>query len=74
MPTGIRQAVRRTVSVLALGVVVQHQHREARAVARAGPLQHLAIAVGVAERGVRPLADEQVDADRLAGLVVDMVR
>ena len=68
---GVRQAVRGAVGVLALGVVVEHQHHQPRAVAGAGPLEHLAVAVGVAERGVGPLADEQVDADRLAGLVVD---
>jgi hypothetical protein len=36
-------------------------------------LQHLQIAVGIAERGDRSPADVLVDADRLAGLVVDEV-
>ena len=38
-----------------------------------GPFQHLQVAVGVAEREDRAAADELVDADRLAGLVVDEV-
>ena len=42
-----------------------------RAPSPAGPLQHLAVAVGVAERRERPLADEQVDPDGLAGPVVE---
>ena len=67
----VRQAVGGAVGELALGVVVQHQEAEARAVAGGGPFQHLAVAVGVAEGDLRPLADEEVDADRLAGAVVD---
>ena len=44
---------------------------EARSVAGRGPLQHLLVAVGVAEREDGPAADEAVDAHRLAGTVVD---
>src|SRR5271155_3041398 len=40
-------------------------------VACLGPLQHLLIAGRIAERGVRPLADEQVDPDGLTRVVVD---
>ena len=40
------------VGVLALGIVVQDQHHEPRAVAGRGPFQHLAVAGRVAERGV----------------------
>ena len=35
--------------------------------------QHLQVAVGVTERGDWPAANEPVDADRLAGVVVDEV-
>ena len=44
---------------------------EARPGARRGPLQHLQVAVGVAEGDDRAAADEPVDADGLAGAVVD---
>src|SRR5262249_38311335 len=46
---------------------------EARALAGGGPLEHLLVAVGVAEGQQRPPADELLDADRLAGAVVDEV-
>ena len=59
------------VGPFALGIGVVHDQTEARPVARGGPLQHLQIAVGVAERHDRAAADEPVDADRLAGAVVD---
>ena len=36
-----------------------------------GVFEHLEVTVGVAETGDRPPADEPVDADGLAGLVVD---
>src|SRR5512132_1889835 len=58
-------------AVLALRIVVQHQHYQPRAVAGLRPLQHLAIAAGVAERRLRPLADGQIDALGLAGVIVD---
>src|SRR6185295_5157615 len=59
------------VGELTLGVVVVHDEREALAGAVGGDLQHLQIAVGVAECGNRPAADLAVDADRLARAVVD---
>ena len=61
------------VSIFALGVGVMDDQAEARAPAHRRPLQHLEIAVGVAERRNRAAADVLVDADRLAGLVVDEV-
>ena len=61
------------VGVFAFGVGVMDDQAEARAAAHRGPLQHFEIAVGVAERGDRAAADVLVDADRLAGLVVDEV-
>src|SRR5262245_26071511 len=66
----VGQALRRPVGVFAGGVVVQHQHLEPRAGAGAAPFQHLAVAGRVAERRDRPTADHQVNAFRLAGLVV----
>ena len=54
-----------------IGVV--DEPAEARAGAGRRPLQHLQVAVGVAEGEDRPAADEAVDADRLAGPVVDEV-
>src|SRR4030095_11504913 len=52
-------------------VGVADQPHESGTVA-GGPLQHLLVAVGVAEREDRPAPDEAMDADRLSGLVVDM--
>jgi len=48
-----------------------HEAREARTAAGRGPLQHRKIAVGIAEREDRPPSDKAVDADRLAGAVID---
>ena len=67
---GVGQPARRAVGIFALRVVVQHQHHQPRAVAGAGIFQHLAVAVGVAERRVRAPADHQMNALGLAGLVV----
>ena len=38
--------------------------------AGSGPLQHLHVAVGVAERGNGPAVDVHLNANKLAGLVV----
>ena len=59
------------VGVFALGIGVMDDAGEARAGPCRRPLQHLQIAVGIAEREDRPPADEAVDADRLARPVVD---
>src|SRR5215468_1732738 len=59
------------VGVLAGVIGVVHDAGEAGALPRRGPLQHLPVAVGVAEGEDRPPADEAVDADRLARAVVD---
>ena len=62
------------VGVFALGVgVMDDQRRSAGRRPQRRPLQHFEIAVGVAERGDRAAADVLVDADGLAGLVVDEV-
>src|SRR5690606_30443774 len=61
------------VGELALGVVVVHDQPQASAIGARGPLQHLQIAVGVAEGRDRPAADELVDRDRLAGAVVEKI-
>src|SRR5262245_80204 len=58
------------VGVLARRIVVMHEQREAPPGARGGELQHLEVAVGVAECGQRPTADDLLDVDRLAFLVV----
>src|SRR6266550_662177 len=61
------------VGKLAHRVIVMHEHHQARAVASLRPLQHLLIAVRVAERGDGTAADVRVDTDWFAGLVVDEV-
>jgi hypothetical protein len=49
---------------------VVHEPHEARAAAGSRPLQHLLVAVRVAEGEHRPPPDEAVDDDGLAGSVV----
>ena len=58
------------IGVFAVGVVVKHEHFQPQAIACAGVFQHLAVAGRVAERGDRPAADHEVNALRLAGIVV----
>src|SRR5262245_63116272 len=50
-----------------------HDEREALPRPRRGVLEHLQVAVGIAEGGERPAADDLLDVDRLAFLVVDEV-
>ena len=38
---GVRQPVGRTIGVLALGIVVKHQHHQPRAAACAGPREEI---------------------------------
>ena len=59
------------VGPLALGVGVVDDGHEAGAAARGRVLQHLQVAIGVAEGEDRAAADEAVDADWLSGPVVD---
>jgi hypothetical protein len=59
------------VGVFTLGVGVMHKACKAGARAGHRPLQHLQVAVGVAESEDRAAADEAIDADRLARAVVD---
>ena len=54
------------IGPLAVGIGVMDEQAEARALAGGRPLQHLQVAVGVAERGDRAAADVLVDADGLA--------
>ena len=61
------------VGIFALGIGVMHKKAKARRRPPRRPLQHLEIAVGIAEGGDRTAADMLVDADRLAGPVVDEV-
>src|SRR5262249_59692984 len=51
---GVGQPARRTVGVLALRIVVEHEHREPYAVAGSRVLEHLPIADRVAERRIGP--------------------
>ena len=61
------------VGVFAFGVGVVDDQPEAHAAGHRGPLQHFEVAVGIAEGRDRAAADMFIDADRLAGLVVDEV-
>ena len=82
-PAALRRLVERAreradVRVAVVGLLARRRRcggRSCRAAARARrrPLEHLEVAVGVAERRDRPAADLLLDADRLAGLVVDEV-
>ena len=54
------------------GVGVVHQPHQARARACGSPLEHLQVAVGVAEGEDRPAANHAVDAHRLVGAVIVM--
>src|SRR4030095_10968143 len=51
---GVGRPLGRSVAILARRIVVQHEHREPRAIARLRILQHLLIAGRVAERRARP--------------------
>src|SRR5439155_10933213 len=66
----VGQPLSRTVRILSLCIVVQHEHRQTRTVARLGVFEHLLVAGRVAERREGPTADHQVDSLRLAGIVV----
>src|SRR6056297_4157794 len=71
-PSG--QTADRAVTVvgpLALGIAVVNDHSKARPGASHRVLEHLEVSVGVPRRKDRSLADMGVDANRLAGLVVD---
>src|SRR3954447_17414586 len=59
------------VGKFTLGVGVVHDPHETRTPPRLRPLQHLKIAVGVAEGEDWTAADEAVDADWFTGAVVD---
>src|SRR5262245_42322476 len=67
------QLVGAIVCVLARRIVVMNEEREAWTTAVPRPLQHLQVAIGVAERGNRPTADPALNADRLAFFVVDEI-
>src|SRR5260221_2715716 len=61
------------VGPFAAGVVVVNVEAETRALAGGGPLQHLQVAVRIAERRDGPAADEFLDAEGFALLVVDEI-
>src|SRR4051794_11756534 len=59
------------VGPLTLGIGVMDEPHEPRPTSCGSPLQHLLITVRIAESEDRAPTDEPVDADRLAGAVVD---
>ena len=59
------------VGILTCGIGVVHEEHEAGSGAGGCPLEHLLVAVGVAEGGDRTFANVIVDADGFAGAVVD---
>src|SRR5262245_22057517 len=69
-PSDLRVTV---VGPLALGVGVMNEDAKPWSARARRPLEHLEIAVGVAKCDRWPAADDLIDADRLAGLVVDEV-
>ena len=62
------QSLSGTVRILSLCIVVQHEHRDPRAVARFGVFEHLLVAARIAERGERPAPNHQMDAFGLPGV------
>ena len=67
---GVGQSLSGTVRILSLCIVVQHEHRDPRAVARFGVFEHLLFAGRIAERGERPAPNHQMDAFEPPGVVV----
>src|SRR5271166_2518961 len=67
---GVGKALRGTVGIFALRVVMQHEHRKPRAVAALRVFEHLLVAGRIAEGCARTAADHQMDAFRLARVVV----
>ena len=59
------------ISPFALGIGVVDERHEAGPAARRRPLEHLVVAVGVAEGGDGAPPDLRMDADGLPGLVVN---
>ena len=66
----LRRAI---VGVLAFRVGVVHDEPKTRAVTGRRPLKHLQVAIGVAEGHDRTPADDLLDGNGLAFLVVDKV-
>src|ERR1700761_2628719 len=56
----IRKPQRRAVCIFTLRIVVQHQHHQSFAAARARIFQHLLIADGVAERRIGAASDHEM--------------
>src|SRR5262245_32509795 len=66
----VGQALGGTVGIFPRRIVVKHDHRQAQAVAVPRVLQHLPIAIRIAEGDGRPPPDHEVNAFGLAGIVV----
>src|SRR5688572_29272007 len=69
--TDVRLAV---VGPFPFGVGVVNVETETRAAAGGGPLEHLEVAIGIAEGGDGTAADVMLDGGRFAGFVVDEVK
>ncbi len=61
----------RSVSVLARRVIVKYEHYQPRPFTCLRPLEHFSIATGIAKGCIWTLADEQIDANSLAGPIID---
>jgi len=61
------------VGIFAVGIGVMDDEAETRPRTGGGPLDHLQVAVGVAESGDGPPADVHLNADGFTRLVVDKV-
>ena len=67
---GIRKPLGGTVGVLALGIIVQHQHRKPCTLTCPGILQNMLITSRIAKGCIRLPANEQVDAFGFASVVI----
>ena len=67
---GVWQSRSWAVSVFARRIIVEDDHFETRAATGCCVFEHLAVAGGVTERGVRALADHKVNSLGLAGVIV----
>src|SRR5262249_12199563 len=66
----IGQSLSRAVRIFPLCVVVQYEHRQSRAITGLGVFEHLSVAGRVAKRSERSTTNHQMDALRLAGIIV----
>src|SRR5262245_14314611 len=67
---GVWQSLCWAIGIFAFRIVVHHQHHQTRASAGPGVFKHLPVTVRITERCVWTASDHQVNALRLAGLVI----